>query len=320
MTDPKDSDLALALRLSEVFENQGVEPVAARFDATHIHVELRDGRLISVPIAWHPFLSRIPSDEKENFELLPSGIWWEAVDEGLSIKSMMMGWNSKTPVTPHDQSERLTLSAGVPISDERDENSSFLEGACSPIDYRTRILDRIHESYEHGRRFHSSFKYDQFFAATDALFDVGDILHRAETGKWPADEVLGKLWLYGVLQALAVQQSAMKQILDCFSLPQLECTKTELKKINELRIAAVGHPHNHSDKYLSIKGNTYLSHRSHGSLTRFKIATYPQEGGHVVREFDVRELTVKQAIAINANLAQAWNAVKDNPEFDRPDK
>ncbi len=68
-------------------------PAASRvaLDGDRIHVELVDGRELTVPIAWFDWLGRATHDEREDFVLLQggSGIWWERLEEGLSVPALM---------------------------------------------------------------------------------------------------------------------------------------------------------------------------------------------------------------------------------------
>ena len=40
-----------------------------RFDDENIHVELLDGRVLSVPLRWIPTLHNAPAEEREKYEL-----------------------------------------------------------------------------------------------------------------------------------------------------------------------------------------------------------------------------------------------------------
>jgi len=42
-----------------------------RFDDVHIHIELTDGRILSVPLKWIPTLYHASSDEREKYEISP---------------------------------------------------------------------------------------------------------------------------------------------------------------------------------------------------------------------------------------------------------
>ncbi len=42
-----------------------------RFDDVHIHIELTDGRILSVPLKWIPTLYHASPDEREKYEISP---------------------------------------------------------------------------------------------------------------------------------------------------------------------------------------------------------------------------------------------------------
>lgn len=56
-------------------------------------VELSDGRKISVPTAWYPRLAHGTPAERRKWTLSYSGegLHWEALDEDISIKSLIAG-------------------------------------------------------------------------------------------------------------------------------------------------------------------------------------------------------------------------------------
>jgi hypothetical protein len=65
------------------------EPVGVSFDDVTMSVALDDGRTITVPLAWYPRLSGADRAQLEAFELSPSGIHWDALDEDLAVEGMM---------------------------------------------------------------------------------------------------------------------------------------------------------------------------------------------------------------------------------------
>jgi hypothetical protein len=54
-------------------------------------VELKDGRIISVPIAWYPRLANGTRKERGNSQLLGggTGIHWPDVDEDISVAGLL---------------------------------------------------------------------------------------------------------------------------------------------------------------------------------------------------------------------------------------
>jgi len=56
-------------------------------------VALRDGRAISVPMAWYPRLNKATAKQKKNWKTCGGGygIYWPEVDEHLSTEGLLRG-------------------------------------------------------------------------------------------------------------------------------------------------------------------------------------------------------------------------------------
>jgi len=59
-------------------------------------VELRDGRVVSVPLAWYPRLAEGSPRERRRWELLGPGIGihWPELDEDISVEGLLAGARS----------------------------------------------------------------------------------------------------------------------------------------------------------------------------------------------------------------------------------
>lgn len=70
-----------------------VEPLAVDVTCTDdtLHVVLADGREISVPLVWFPRLQKATLGQRKEWRLIGAGIGirWEAVDEDISIGSLL---------------------------------------------------------------------------------------------------------------------------------------------------------------------------------------------------------------------------------------
>ena len=75
-------------------EMDGQAPVAAWCDDHSLHVRLTDGREISTPLWWYPSLLRASHVQRNNLELMYTGIHWPELDEDLSIEGMLRGWKA----------------------------------------------------------------------------------------------------------------------------------------------------------------------------------------------------------------------------------
>jgi hypothetical protein len=63
------------------------------FTQDELVVNLKDGRTISVPLAWFPRLLNATPTERSNWELLGEGegIHWSDIDEDLSVAGLLRG-------------------------------------------------------------------------------------------------------------------------------------------------------------------------------------------------------------------------------------
>jgi hypothetical protein len=85
---------------SLAFETDEMRPVKAWCTDDEVHVALADGRTIVTPLWWYPFLSGLDRTARNDIELMYEGIWWPAVDEGISVKSMFLGRKAPGAVPP----------------------------------------------------------------------------------------------------------------------------------------------------------------------------------------------------------------------------
>lgn len=76
---------------SSVHPHKSPAATSVVLDADRIRVELVDGRELTIPIAWFDWLERATDDERADFVLLQGGggIWWERLDEGLSVPALL---------------------------------------------------------------------------------------------------------------------------------------------------------------------------------------------------------------------------------------
>ena len=76
----------LALRADE-----RVSDVKLSDDSLVVH--LKDGRTISVPLAWYPRLLNASSKQRKNWQIAGGGygIYWPDIDEDLSTEGLLRG-------------------------------------------------------------------------------------------------------------------------------------------------------------------------------------------------------------------------------------
>jgi hypothetical protein len=77
---------------SSTVDSQAVAANVQVSDDT-LTVELADGRVLSVPIAWYPRLSHGTATERTNWRLNGAGhgIHWPELDEDISVENLLAG-------------------------------------------------------------------------------------------------------------------------------------------------------------------------------------------------------------------------------------
>lgn len=66
-------------------------PKSVRFDENSLWVELSDGRVIAVPLAWFPRLLHATPEQRAKVEISPMGLHWDDLDEDVSVSGLLAG-------------------------------------------------------------------------------------------------------------------------------------------------------------------------------------------------------------------------------------
>jgi hypothetical protein len=80
--------------------NTSPRPTGVRFDEDSFWVDLDDGRVLGVPMAWFPRLMHAAPEQLAEVELSPSGLHWDVLDEDISIAGLLAGLGDRTRSTP----------------------------------------------------------------------------------------------------------------------------------------------------------------------------------------------------------------------------
>jgi hypothetical protein len=67
-----------------------------RFDDDSMWVELSDGRVLGVPLAWFPRLLHATPAQREKFEISREGLHWDELDEDISVAGLLAGRGDQT--------------------------------------------------------------------------------------------------------------------------------------------------------------------------------------------------------------------------------
>lgn len=85
------------MNTSDLDPGEQVEDLS--FTEDTLSVALRDGRIITVPLAWYPRLADASPEERKNWEICGGGygIHWPDVDEDLSTEGLLRGRPAPRP-------------------------------------------------------------------------------------------------------------------------------------------------------------------------------------------------------------------------------
>lgn len=79
--------------MSSSITHPDVRPLAATAAVVgdRLSITLRDGRELSVPIEWFSWLAGASEVDRANLRIVEGGLglWWEHLDEGLSVPGLM---------------------------------------------------------------------------------------------------------------------------------------------------------------------------------------------------------------------------------------
>lgn len=71
--------------------NSLVKATRVHFDQDNMWVDLSDGRILAVPLAWFPRLLRATAEQREQLRISSRGLHWEAIDEDMSVAGLLAG-------------------------------------------------------------------------------------------------------------------------------------------------------------------------------------------------------------------------------------
>jgi len=66
-------------------------PKSVRFDENSLWVDLSDGRVFAVPLAWFPRLLHTTPEQLSKVEISPMGLHWDELDEDVSVSGLLAG-------------------------------------------------------------------------------------------------------------------------------------------------------------------------------------------------------------------------------------
>ena len=76
--------------------NSSVSATRVHFDPDSMWVDLSDGRILAVPLAWFPRLLHATAEQREQLRISSRGLHWEALDEDISVAGLLAGVGDQT--------------------------------------------------------------------------------------------------------------------------------------------------------------------------------------------------------------------------------
>lgn len=67
-----------------------------RFDDHTMWVDLEDGRVLGVPLAWFPVLLDATPAQRMNYWISGDGLHWDEIDEDISVQGLLEGRSDTT--------------------------------------------------------------------------------------------------------------------------------------------------------------------------------------------------------------------------------
>ncbi len=64
---------------------------SAVVDGDRLRVSLTDGREVSIPTSWYPWLHDAAAEQQADMIIIDGGlgIWWEQLDDGLTVPGLL---------------------------------------------------------------------------------------------------------------------------------------------------------------------------------------------------------------------------------------
>jgi len=91
--------------------NSSVSAMRVHFDQDSMWVDLSDGRILAVPLAWFPRLLHATAEERERVRISSRGLHWEALDEDVSVAGLLAGMGDQNDKPKNSRRLKRLLSS-----------------------------------------------------------------------------------------------------------------------------------------------------------------------------------------------------------------
>lgn len=162
------------------------------------------------------------------------------------------------------------------------------------------IRDRVNAPWKHYQLRQDRRLFSQVCSSMDTIEDTAFAVHAFETESLPTSAPALYLIVYGLLQALYLQQDAVFHLTQALGSPAKRSAWPDLEDVRYIRNAAVGHP-TKKDRPKPVS----FHHITQVTLSRagFEMLSYVENGDFQHDHVDFAQLISKQAEAISAILS-----------------
>lgn len=172
-----------------------------------------------------------------------------------------------------------------------------------------------HDPRQMSRLILNRFTWHQIWTAMDIIDDIDLAMAAYVDNEFPADIGERYLRIYGILQALYVQQDALRDLIRAIHPAKVIEVSDLLKDIRGARNASVGHP-----TQLRRKGESLSAHgivRATMSKEGFELCSFPEKDGKFFVYVPVRELIQKQRAEATRILSEVVAELLEQEEAHR---
>ena len=86
-------------------------PKSVRFTDSHVLIDMADGRALSLPLYFFPWLQNACASQRQNYRLNYYTVDWEDLDEGIDMVAMLTGLYINVIPRPEDAVESASAAA-----------------------------------------------------------------------------------------------------------------------------------------------------------------------------------------------------------------
>jgi hypothetical protein len=95
MDELKQDEIINMVGEGELIYTPPNEIVAAEVTSDSLIVKTKDGRTITAPLSWFPFLMNATEQQRRNFRIMGHVLDWEELDDGVSMETFLLGLPEK---------------------------------------------------------------------------------------------------------------------------------------------------------------------------------------------------------------------------------